>query len=71
MEGTRDGMTLALPTPECDAEGNYVATQCSEGKCWCVDNFGTEIPRTRGQGNSTEDCAVLRETSECLDLTCR
>ncbi|ENN72045.1 hypothetical protein YQE_11333, partial [Dendroctonus ponderosae] len=48
MEGTREGMTLALPTPECDPEGNYLATQCETNshECWCVDNFGTEIPNS-------------------------
>lgn len=51
MEGTRDGMTLALPTPECDSEGNYLAMQCSADECWCVDHFGTEIPKTKGKGN--------------------
>ncbi|KAJ8960315.1 hypothetical protein NQ318_004047, partial [Aromia moschata] len=71
MEGTRDGMSLALPTPECDSEGNYLPTQCAGGECWCVDHFGTEIPRTRGEGNSSKDCVELRETLDCLDLTCR
>lgn len=49
MEGTREGMTLALPTPECDADGNYLPTQCESqtSECWCVDNFGTEIPKSR------------------------
>lgn len=49
MEGTREGMTLALPTPECDADGNYLPTQCDPqtSECWCVDNFGTEIPKSR------------------------
>ncbi|XP_074036900.1 uncharacterized protein [Leptinotarsa decemlineata] len=71
MEGTRDGMTLALPTPACDMNGNYIATQCSEGECWCVDNFGTEIPRTRAPGNTSTNCTELRESLDCLDLTCR
>lgn len=49
MEGTREGMKLALSTPDCDAEGNYEATQCDPEteQCWCVDNFGTEIPKSR------------------------
>ncbi|XP_066152915.1 uncharacterized protein [Euwallacea fornicatus] len=72
MEGTREGMTLALPTPECDLEGNYLATQCDAqaDECWCVDNFGTEIPKSRTKDNST-DCTNLRITIDCLDLTCR
>ncbi|KAH1000715.1 neurogenic locus notch homolog protein 3 isoform X1 [Dendroctonus ponderosae] len=72
MEGTREGMTLALPTPECDPEGNYLATQCETNshECWCVDNFGTEIPNSRRADNST-NCEALRKTMDCLDLTCR
>lgn len=71
MEGTREGMNLALPPPRCDSEGNYLATQCNDSKCWCVDNFGTEIPKTRGLDNATTNCEKLRETMDCLDLTCR
>lgn len=71
MEGTREGMTLALPQPTCDSEGNYEPKQCQEDECWCVDNFGTEIPKTRGYGNETKDCSLLREEMDCLDLTCR
>lgn len=71
MEGTTEGMMLALPPPQCDAEGSYLSMQCHDGECWCVDHFGTEIPRTRGNGNATEDCEILRKTLDCLDLTCR
>ncbi|KAK9721248.1 WAP-type (Whey Acidic Protein) 'four-disulfide core' [Popillia japonica] len=71
MEGTRDDMKIALPKPQCDPDGNFVPTQCDKDACWCVDNFGTEIPNTKGDHNSTKDCKVLRETMDCLDLTCR
>lgn len=64
-------MNLALPTPTCDEEGNFLSTQCDKENCWCVDNFGTEIPKTRGKTNATSDCSKLREIKECLDLTCR
>lgn len=41
-------------------------------ECFCVDGFGTEIPRTRGTINVTEfECARIRDSLECLDLTCR
>lgn len=41
-------------------------------ECFCVDGFGTEIPRTRGSMNVTEsECNNVRESLECLDLTCR
>lgn len=74
MEGTREGMNIALPQPECDKEGNYLPMQCHNGDCWCVDQFGTEIPKTRqttNQSNETMDCAKLRQSLDCLDLTCR
>lgn len=48
MEGTQEGMTMALITPVCNAtDGSYLPQQCYKGDCWCVDYFGTEIPRTR------------------------
>lgn len=51
MEGTREGMRLALPPPKCHLNGSFEATQCAERngekQCWCVDSFGSEIPNTR------------------------
>ncbi|XP_017082858.2 uncharacterized protein LOC108115792 [Drosophila eugracilis] len=40
-------------------------------QCWCVDSFGTEIPRSRGYNVSDDTCRSLREDLDCLDLTCR
>ncbi|XP_053671077.1 uncharacterized protein LOC128721358 [Anopheles nili] len=40
-------------------------------ECWCVDGFGTEIPRTRGANATARSCEVMRESLGCLDLTCR
>ncbi|XP_034660156.1 uncharacterized protein LOC117896182 [Drosophila subobscura] len=40
-------------------------------QCWCVDSFGTEIPRSRGFNVSDDSCQQLREELDCLDLTCR
>ena len=48
MEGTREGMSIALDPPYCDHDGSYLARQCnSDGICWCVDEFGADLPRTR------------------------
>ena len=69
MEGTREGMKLALPPPKCYLNGSYAATQCANGECWCVDSFGTEIPNTKTRGPTA--CEALREELGCLDLTCR
>ncbi|XP_030369392.1 uncharacterized protein LOC115620335 [Scaptodrosophila lebanonensis] len=40
-------------------------------ECWCVDSFGTEIPRSRGFNVTDESCRQLRDEVDCLDLTCR
>lgn len=41
-------------------------------ECFCVDGFGTEIPKTRGTMNVTElECNNVRDSLECLELTCR
>ncbi|PNF36509.1 Amyloid beta A4 protein [Cryptotermes secundus] len=73
MEGTHEGMKLALPPPKCHLNGSFEATQCAERngekQCWCVDSFGSEIPDTRTNGPT--DCVALREALGCLDLTCR
>lgn len=39
--------------------------------CWCVDGFGTEIPKTRSSNTTKIMCDNLKESLECLDLTCR
>lgn len=41
-------------------------------ECYCVDGFGTEIPRTRGHLNVSEaECNRIKDNLDCLDLTCR
>ncbi|XP_055371709.1 uncharacterized protein LOC129605792 [Condylostylus longicornis] len=40
-------------------------------ECWCVDGFGTEIPESRGFNVTDDSCVQLRESIDCLDLTCR
>lgn len=56
MEGTVDGMRLALPAPTCMADGAFTAQQCAAGRCWCVDSLGTEIPETSTSNSSSIDC---------------
>lgn len=65
MEGTREGMSLALPTPTCSPDGSFLPTQCNNDTCWCVDHFGTEIPQTR---NPTPNCTLI---PSCPSPTCR
>ncbi|XP_061721497.1 uncharacterized protein LOC133528233 isoform X1 [Cydia pomonella] len=71
MEGTVDGMKLALPAPTCTADGSFSPQQCAHGRCWCVDSFGTEIPETSTNNASAVDCEKVRDSLACLDLTCR
>ncbi|KAL0819872.1 hypothetical protein ABMA28_007892 [Loxostege sticticalis] len=71
MEGTVDGMKLALPPPTCNPDGSFTSQQCAKGRCWCVDSFGTEIPDTSTHNASSIDCDKLREELDCLDMTCR
>lgn len=56
MEGTVDGMKLALPAPTCKSDGSFTSQQCANGRCWCVDTFGTEIPETSTNNASAVDC---------------
>ncbi|XP_059058211.1 uncharacterized protein LOC131851703 isoform X2 [Achroia grisella] len=71
MEGTVDGMKLALPAPTCAADGSYTPQQCAAGRCWCVDSFGTEIPDTSTTNASSVNCDMVRSRLQCLELTCR
>ncbi|XP_045484188.1 uncharacterized protein LOC110992009 isoform X1 [Pieris rapae] len=71
MEGTVDGMKLALPAPSCKPDGSFTSQQCAQGRCWCVDSFGTEIPDTSSTNSSALDCDKIRSDLSCLDLTCR
>ncbi|XP_067012696.2 thyroglobulin [Anabrus simplex] len=73
MEGTREGMVLALPPPACTEDGSFDATQCrdvdGQKECWCVDEFGSEIPQSRSF--DATNCTRLREELDCLGMTCR
>ena len=40
MEGTREGMGLAIPPPQCDKNGFYKALQCHNDLCSCVNQYG-------------------------------
>ncbi|XP_026479237.1 LOW QUALITY PROTEIN: multiple epidermal growth factor-like domains protein 6 [Ctenocephalides felis] len=75
MEGTVSGLELALPAPTCDQDGSYAPVQCEVANnktCWCVDRYGTELPKTRTTGNTTrETCEALRESVPCLEVSCR
>ncbi|MDG2165042.1 MAG: BPTI/Kunitz-type proteinase inhibitor domain-containing protein [Flavobacteriales bacterium] len=46
--------------PQCEDDGSYSSTQCwaSTGYCWCVDEYGVEIPGTSiPSWQGTPDCS--------------
>lgn len=49
--------------------------QCEGDDCWCVDEFGVELPHTRGAREQSSEpfCAKMRRDveSECPGLLCR
>lgn len=59
-----------IPAPK-KYNNDHEMTELEVEECWCVDNFGTEIPRTRGFNVTDEQCRLVREEIDCLDLTCR
>lgn len=42
---------------QCEQEGPYKRVQCDKtsGHCWCVDEYGNEIPRTQSRQRKTCD----------------
>jgi len=39
----------------CDNDGNYEKVQCHLSTCWCVDQFGQEMPNSRVNGRPNCD----------------
>ncbi|XP_076412115.1 thyroglobulin [Peromyscus maniculatus bairdii] len=56
--------------PRCRRDGGYQAIQCqTEGRCWCVDAQGSEIPGTQQQGqlpSCAEDQSCVSERQQAL-----
>lgn len=68
MEGTRDGMELALAAPQCEEDGSYKSIQCTNDSCSCVNKHGVVI---KGSTNTSADCKALQASlSVCVVAKC-
>lgn len=55
-QASQEGLVGAF-VPECNVDGSFKPEQCwgSTGYCWCVNEHGTEVPRTKVRGKP--DCS--------------
>lgn len=58
--------------PRCRKGGEFERVQCSNEKagedCWCIDEYGVELPGTR---NATRGGVVCKEPEHCNASACR
>ncbi|XP_071535769.1 uncharacterized protein [Panulirus ornatus] len=67
-----EGVSLAVPTPTCDENGAYEQVQCNDlGQCWCVDDFGTQLPGTKASSRELVICDRVRAALTCGEMLCR
>ncbi|XP_078366847.1 equistatin-like [Oculina patagonica] len=66
-QASANGLVGAF-VPQCKADGSFKSEQCwgSTGYCWCVDEFGKEIPGTKLRG--TPDCSKKGVLTLCQSL---
>jgi len=72
MEGTPEGMSMAIPPPQCEEDGKYKSLQCSntDTTCNCVNDRGVVL-KSGLESNSTVECQAIREqTQSCKHLYC-
>jgi len=72
MEGTPEGMSMAIPQPQCERDGKYKSLQCSanDTTCDCVNDHGVVL-KTGLESNSTVECQAIREqTQSCKHFHC-
>ncbi|XP_048581312.1 uncharacterized protein LOC5512067 isoform X7 [Nematostella vectensis] len=75
LGGSNSGLKGKLP-PKCRPDGSYEEVQCDRklGECWCVDQNGKEVPRTRQLGvplycSGEESSHCVRERERALAWT--
>ncbi|KAJ8670278.1 hypothetical protein QAD02_001537 [Eretmocerus hayati] len=70
MEGTREGMSLAIPAPRCEPDGSFSPVQCSAKapgaaiNCSCVDEFGVPLKQQQlvmGPEVAVDECTEARD----------
>ncbi|XP_020293452.1 neurogenic locus notch homolog protein 3-like isoform X2 [Pseudomyrmex gracilis] len=72
MEGTREGMSLAIPAPQCEQDGSYKSLQCynNTGYCNCVNHRGV-ILKTGLDPAASDTCnAIKKLTRFCEHVYC-
>lgn len=61
--------------PKCARSGEFEPIQCSNEingtACWCVDEYGLEIPGTRGDDEKQIQCPSDGESADCPASSCR
>lgn len=43
---------------QCDDDGKFLATQCEESTCWCVDEAGNQLPHTNTFKKDEQTCCM-------------
>lgn len=65
-------LNTRVRAPRCDKRGQFETIQCSNNRrgedCWCVDEYGVEIPGTR---NATKANVQCKEPENCPASACR
>ncbi|XP_074103545.1 uncharacterized protein LOC141530382 [Cotesia typhae] len=65
MEGTREGMSLAIPPPKCSSDGTWKSLQCHDSRCDCVNEQG--VPLRTNITTTDVDCDELRALSKTCE----
>ncbi|GBP03548.1 Thyroglobulin [Eumeta japonica] len=65
-------LKVRVRAPRCDKGGQFETIQCTNSRrnedCWCVDEYGVEIPGTRNTTKATVKC---KEPENCPASACR